>query len=382
MGNPRNRSLGILFLAGVALWGCGAASRAGDDQQKKAAQPVLVQVIGRADFNQILRYVGDLKAHAEVKIFSPVPDRILYFPWKNGQEIQAGQRVALIRKEGLDKGLEQIIAQMEAQDVQLQNQQAELERSRGLLAAGVITRQVFEKIEASTLATLAQKKALEASKGQLAVTVGNANITAPLGGIVAEKMLEAGDMAVPQVPLCRILAVDKLKLWIKLVESDVPKVHLGDKVELRVDAYPERKFQGTVGSIFPYLEQATRTNTVEIQVENPRPEGGASSGQRLLKPGMFARAELVVEQKSQMIAAPEPALLLDDLLLKQQKAGETLRKAFVVKGQKAELRTVRLGARNGALFEVLAGLSPDEQIVIRGQHGLKDGQPVDVVGQQ
>ncbi|MBN2495899.1 MAG: efflux RND transporter periplasmic adaptor subunit [Deltaproteobacteria bacterium] len=365
----------FLICFAMLVAGCGVSLGAEEEQEQR--RTVRVEVLGRTDIEHVLRYVADLKPYAEVKIFSPVPDRILHFPWENGDEIKRHQRVALIRKEGIDKGLEQIVAQMEALDVQIKNAEAELERSRGLLAAGVITRQVFDQVQTGYLAALAQRKALEAGRGQMAVTASNAVILAPMDGVIANKMLEKGDMAIPQMPLCTIMAIDRLKVNLDLVETDVPKVHVGQKVHIRLDAYPKRDFTGELTRIMPYMNAATRTNSVEITLDNP----GGENGERLLKPGMYGIAELVVDRKLGVLAAPEPALLLDNQLLARQKKDEILRKAFVIDEAGSALkRIVRLGVRKGSYYEILAGLTEGERIVVRGQHGLKDGEKVEIVG--
>jgi RND family efflux transporter MFP subunit len=184
-------------------------------------------------------------------------------------------------------------------------------------------------------------------------------------------------MAAPQIPLCRIISIDRLKVQLKLVEADVPKVHTGQEVKIHMDCCPGRPFTGKISRIYPYLNAQTRTNTVEVTLENPKDK---KSGLRELKPGMFGKAELVVGRRDQVLAAPEPALLLDNTLLKEQKEGEILRKAFVVDAQNiARQRLVKLGARKGSYYEVLEGLAEGENIIIRGQHGLKDGQKVKIL---
>ncbi len=103
----------------------------------------------------------------------------------------------------------------------------------------------------------------------------------------------------------------------------------------------DKIFIGKLPSIRPYIDPNTRTNTVEITLDNPRDR---ITGPWLLKPGMFGRAELIVSERKNVLAAPEPALLLDNRLLKQQRTGEILRKAFVVDDQGlAHQRLVRLG---------------------------------------
>ncbi len=365
---------GALF--GMLLSGC-QSSTADAAKPEESATPVRVETLGRTDMAEVLNYAADLLPYAQVEIFSPVYDRIIYFPWEDGDEIRKGQRVALIRKEALDKGLEQIVAQMEALDIQINNLEKELQRSRDLLKKGAITKAIFDKVQTSYLSTVAQRKALEAGRGQLAVRASNAVINAPISGVIAGKMVERGDMAAPQIPLCRIISIDRLKVHLKLVEADVPKVHTGQEVEIYLDCCPGKPFTGSISRIYPYLNSQTRTNTVEVTLENPKDK---QTGQRKLKPGMFGRAELTVGRREQVLAAPEPALLLDNNLLKQQQEGEILRKAFVVDDRNiAKRRLVKLGARKGSYYEVLDGLAAGEKIVIRGQHGLKDGQEVKIL---
>jgi len=360
--------------AGLTLTSCRKDDGAQATDPPKA---VRVQKIGRADIENILTYPADLKPFAEVRVFSRVADRILSFAWENGDEIKKGQRVAIIRTEGMHQGLVQIAAQRDAMDAQLNNQELELGRLKELLAKGSVAQAEYDRLDSSYQAAKAQRRALTASQDQLAANVADGVLTAAISGVIADKSVEAGDIAPPSVPLCRIIQVDRLKVELRLVEADVPKVRLGQTVVLHLDAYPKRTFHGQVSVLLPYVDPQTRTNTIEITVDNPKDE---STGKRLLKPGMYGRAELVVERHSQVLVAPEPALLLDNQLLKAQEPGEVLRKAFVVGEQGvAHKRIIKLGARKGSLWEVLDGLEQDERLVVRGQHGLKDGQRVEIV---
>jgi RND family efflux transporter MFP subunit len=377
-------AIGLCALAASSLASChkGAAQAT----EVTEDQTVMVATVGRQDVADVLSYVADLRPYAEVKIFSPVPDRILYFPWRDGQEVKRGETIALIRKESLDKGLEQMVAQMESLDAQIHNLESELGRSKDLLAAGVITRQVFDQVQTSFLSTKAQRKGLEASKGQLAVTANNASITAQIDGVIAGKMLETGDIAIPQVPMCQIYDLTKMKATLKLIESDVAKVKIGQEVSVTLDAYQARTFKGTVTAIMPFLEAATRTNAVEVVIDNPVEKETAV---RAIKAGMFGTAEIVVGVHARAIVAPEalvapePALLLDAKLLSEQQSGELLRKAFIIDGESvARERRVKLGTRRGATVEVLEGLTEGDKVVVRGQHGLKDGQKVRIVSKE
>lgn len=367
----------ICFLCVTTLCVAGCDKGAGAETKGETAKPVRVEAVKRADIAEVLSYPATLRAYNEVRVFSSIPDRILEFPWEDGDEIERGERVALIKKAGMDQGLANMSAQVEGLDAQIANLESELERTSGLLNAGAVAQSAYDRLETQLKSLRAQRKAMLAARGQLAVQAGNAYITAPISGVIASKSLEKGDMAVPQIPLCRILGIDRLKVDIRLVESDVPRVHVDQLVKLYFDAYPDRVFEGKVTSVLPFMDPATRTNTVEVTLDNPKDE---KTGLRPLKPGMFGRAELVVAIRDGVVVAPEHALLLDNEILGTAKPGEHLRKAMIVDAESvAHARVVEIGARQGSLYEVKKGLSEGDRIIVRGQHALQDGTRVEVV---
>jgi len=127
-----------------------------------------------------------------------------------------------------------------------------------------------------------------------------------------------------------------------------------------VDAYREEIFKGTVTCISPTVDPESRTADVEIQVDNR---------DYRLKPGMFARVNLVVQRREQVL------LLSKDSLLR--KSGPT--KVFVHNNGTASLREVSLGLEGEQFVEVLRGLQEGEEVIIAGQYELRDGMPVKVI---
>lgn len=372
------RSRRVIGLLGciVILSGCGGkTAKTGDGE---VARPVRVEKVERADIDMALVYGTELLPSTEVKLFSTVMDRILSFPVEDGDTVSKGDVLVMVRREGMDRGLEQLGAQAAAQDAQLRNLASELERTRDLFAKGVATRQTLDQVQTAHEAAVAQRKALLAGRGQLAATASNAVIKAPISGVFASKMLEVGDIASPAAPLGRILVVDPLKLELKLVEADVSRVRMGQDVELIVDAWPGRRFTGRITRILPYLDAETRTNTVEVTIANPK----TPAGEFELKPGMYGRARLITDRRTGVLVAPDEALLLDTRLDAQAAPGELLRRAVVATDNgTASLRIVKLGVRDGSRWEILDGLNDGERLVVRGHHGLKDGQRVKVVGE-
>jgi len=367
--------LAVLALTPLAA-GCQARGQE-EDAAAQARRPVRVAMVSRADIVESIEVPAELKPYTEVRIYSQIPDRILFFPFRDGDFVKRGQRIALIRREGLERGLERMVAEEQALEVQLRNLKQELERSRELLRSGVITQPAFDKLKTTYQATRARRQALRAGRSQLAVQAGNAVIRSPISGVVAGATLEVGDMAVPQVPLCRVLDIARLRIALRLTESEATKVAVGQAVNLELDCCPEEKFPASVTRIYPYIDPATRTNTVEVVLENPRDD----QGNFRLKPGMFGSAQVVLARRPGALVVPEPALLLDNELLKQQKTGQRLRLAFVVEDDTARRRVVVAGARKGELMEIVKGLRAGERVIVSGQHGLRDGEPVHVVGE-
>ena len=117
---------------------------------------VRVEEVSRGTVTEVLRYVADLRPGVEVVISSPVAERVVKFPYKNGDPIEEGDLVALIRKDAVRKGLAQIDAQVEALEVQIANQEQEVERAKRLFRDNVITRQSLDQADT----------ALKASRGR------------------------------------------------------------------------------------------------------------------------------------------------------------------------------------------------------------------------
>jgi membrane fusion protein (multidrug efflux system) len=134
-------------------------------------------------------------------------------------------------------------------------------------------------------------------------------------------------------------------------------VRTGQPVAVRVDAYPGRAFTGKVAAVGLAADPRVRTFTVKVRVSNP---------EHLLRPGMFARGEITVERREQVLVVPRDAVVTVD--------GQT--SIFLAAGGKARARRIRLGLTNGARVEVLSGLQKGESVIVAGQSGLVDGTPV------
>ncbi len=362
---------------GVAA-GCSAAGASdGTEVSAVAQRNVEVAAVERGTVRERLVYATSLAAQAQAAVTSPVADRIVKMDWSDGDFVSKGETVAVVRSTRLRQSLAQLNAEIEALDVQIRFQRQQLERTRKLHRERVVTEQALDQAAASHQGSLARRKALVASRAQVRQSVKDTTIVAPLSGVIANKRARVGELTSPGVPLATLLDVEQLVATLDVAEQDLRRVRLGQRVVVELQAYPAQPVAGEVTRILPYLDPATRTNRVEVTLANPADPG---TGQRRLKPAMFGRATLVLVEREGAALVPERAVMRSPEAQRGGPDDAPAARVFVVGSDGgAHARGVRLGLRDGARREVLSGLAPGERVVVRGQHGLKSGDPVAVV---
>jgi multidrug efflux pump subunit AcrA (membrane-fusion protein) len=276
----------------------------------------------------------------------------------------------------------QVEAQIAQQETSLALAQRELARVQQLFADGFVARASVER--AQTDVELAEAR-VRASREQLAivkqgprpedvaakeaqvrqaeVTVAQARarlrelrITSPIAGVVTKLNVESGAVISSQTVLATVATIRPIEVHVPLPETDLPRLRETSAVRIVVDALPDRRFDGRIARVGPALDAASRSAQLVVAVAN---------GDLLLRPGMFARATVVFDER-QAILIPSDAII---------RRGETA-VVFVVKSDTVEERLVRVGYAEGNQSEVVAGLQAGDAIVTFGQQGLRDGMKV------
>ena len=209
-------------------------------------------------------------------------------------------------------------------------------------------------------ALLAQIRQAEAALRLAQIHLKNTTIRAPISGIISKRFLDQGAFVSTTAPIVRIVAMDRVKALVQVVESDLAQIRVGAKADIHVDAYQEQVFRGEVSSISPTVDPESRMADVEIEVENM---------DHRLKPGMFARVNLVVQRRDGVL------LIVKDSLIRER--GHT--RVFVHENGRALLREISLGLEGEKYVEVLRGLREGEEVIVAGQYELKDMMPVRVI---
>jgi len=209
-------------------------------------------------------------------------------------------------------------------------------------------------------ALLAQIRQAEATVRLAEMQLKNTTICAPISGVVSKRFVDQGTLVSKTTPIVRIVAMHRVKAVVQIVESELAQLRCGTTADISVDAYREEIFKGTVTCISPTVDPESRTADVEIQMDNR---------DYRLKPGMFARVNLVVQRRNGVL------LLSEDSLLRESGSA----RVFIHDSGRASLREVTLGLEGEQNVEVLGGLQEGDEVIVAGHYELRDGMPVKVI---
>jgi len=334
-----------MLIAGAAVFAVGC----GNNGTKTVEQPVaeveeypavsVVQVTTR-EIPQTSTYTSTVQPFVKNNIQPQTGGRITKINVEIGDFVKEGQILAEIDK-----------AQLQQAQLQLHNQEVELQRMKALYEAGGLSKSDLDAIEMQ----------YNVIKTQVDNLLENTVLRSPINGVITARNYDAGDMYAMAAPIFTVEQIVPVKLLVGISESDYSKVKKGDSVEITADAVPGKTFYGKVNRIYPTIDPATRTFTVEVVVTN---------NYKTLRPGMFVRT-VVNFGTSNNVVIPDVAVV------KQQGSGERFVYILNEDGTVSYTKIV-LGRRMGAEYEVLEGIEDGAKVVTGGQIRLKDGVKVSV----
>jgi RND family efflux transporter MFP subunit len=390
----------LIILSLVALAACsgkkneanaktdGNANRA-PERVEVATAPVVERSARRG-----IEVVGSLEAEDEVTLSSRASGNLEEISVDIGTPVRRGQVIGRIDQRELNLKVEQAEAtlrQAEARlgiqsggklDVQKQpdvrQAKAGLDRARydlnaakNLVENGDISRQqqdvyqrTFEQAEARYQAALENVRNLEAQVEEKRAALALARklltdtaIISPINGVVKEKLASRGEYLEPGKAIVTIVQINPLRLKLEVPEIFAAGIGRGQAVTLKVDSFADREFKGVINRINPSVDEKNRSLMAEAQVMN---EDG------VLRPGMFARARIVSDSRGVALMVPEKAVV--------SLAG--INKVFVVEGDHASERIVKLGAHDGSMVEIIEGVKVGDKVITSNTEKLHDGMTV------
>lgn len=333
----------IIAVAAFAAAACGSKSgkqAASETVVEEIIPTVSVQQVHVQEVPQLATYTSTIQAYVKNNIAPQTAGRISRILVDIGDFVKKGQVVAEMDQTQL--------AQVE---LQLKNNETELNRLKELYEVGGLSKSDLDAIE----------MAYNVSRTQYENLKENATLVSPINGVITARNYDAGDMYAMSAPIYTVEQIVPVKMLIGISETDYSKVSKGDSVEITADALPGKTFTGKIRKIYPTVDPATRTFTVEVVVDN---------NNTALRPGMFVRATVKFGSNNSVV-------IPDVAVVKQQGSGERFVYVLNEDGTVTYQKVV-LGRRMGAEYEVLEGLCDGAKVVVGGQIRLKDGIKVTV----
>ncbi len=339
---PLAASAGIA-LAAVFLSGCGPEA-AKPAATAPALPPATVKVM-KVEPRRVPsteEVVGTVRAKLRASLEAKVAGRIDQMPVVAGQLVKKGDLIARLEVQEIQAKLDQAKAAAEQAD-------RDLQRFAALLKQKAVTQAEFDGMEA-------RQRIAKAGVAEATTMLDYASVTAPFDGVVARKFADVGDLASPGRPLVELEDPSALRLEADVSEALIGRIQTGAKMTVRV-ASLDTPLEGVVSEISPAADPNSRTFRVKFDLP-------PTAGLRL---GQFARV-LVPLGEVQAVCVPTGAVV---------QRGQ-MQMVFVVDGQKARMRLVKVGKPLGTDVEILSGLEASDQVVVGGAANLLDGQPLQV----
>jgi membrane fusion protein (multidrug efflux system) len=334
----------------------------------------------RQDLDVRISYTADLTPNQVVNLFSRVDGYIAKIHVDKGDFVKTNQLVIEIDHTDYIHAVNRAKANLAAaqaevlrQEANVRNARLTLDRMKALIKDQFVSQQDldtaqvnYDSAAAQLEASRAQVKQMEVALQQAETNLAYSYIRAPFAGYIAERNLDPGAYVTGSTASTSTMSrgiltlhdIEIVRTLIEVVEKDVPLVKIGQKAEIRAEAYPNRVFIGQVTRIVQALNKNTRTMTVEVDLPNK---------DHLLKGGMFARVELMVGTHHNAVQIPIDALT----------RLEENQYVYVVRDGKAYQVPVEVGAREENRIEVTKGLTGDEEIIVSGKDLVTDGTMVE-----
>ncbi|HEX9629197.1 MAG TPA: efflux RND transporter periplasmic adaptor subunit [Pyrinomonadaceae bacterium] len=402
----------LLTLVLLLAMACGGSKANVRQEQANSGQPAPVDVTTATaivrDLPQYFEANGSLTGDEQTDVAPQMAGKVVALGVDMGSYVKRGQMI--VRLDDVDAKLR--VQQMQAQVDQMKAslRQAEekigvrpgqsfdlykipevgnakvaldlaeknLRRSEKLIESGDVSRSLYDQQKAQRdqlrevyegalslgrqnyAAVMTARANVASAESQLNLARRNlsyAAVLSPIDGFVSERTADLGEYVSTTSKVATIVRINPLRVRIDIPEQAIPEISVGQSVSVTTSAWPDKNFSGRIARVSPNVTPASRTLTVEAEVEN-------SSG--ALKPGQFATVRILQSRAQPAILVPARAV--------RTEAGVS--RVFVIKDGHAQARLVQLGQTEGDLVQIKNGIAGDEQVATSNIEQLSDGMAV------
>jgi len=347
----------VAVVAAVGLVAAAGGQKKRGDTSAETAEPKLVETItvtpGKAGRHS--EFSGVLQAGEESMVSFEVAGRILEMRVSEGDEVKEGEVLARVDAAEYNLQMTQAKAGLDKAQVNYWQAKEDYARMEQLHAAGAISQLDFEN--AKNRLSVAEADLFQAQQS-LALLQDKALLKSPVSGTILNKLSAVGQLVSPGVPVYRIGRLDPLKVVLPVPDKDVAAWRAGDEVILSLYG---RTRKGKVARVFPSTNQGTGTVGVEVSVPNTEQDW---------LPGQVVNATRAAAMKKGLFV-PVGAVI---------NRGEEKPYVFLAAAGKAVKTPVTIGELYGDRLEILSGLKPGDQVIVKGADLLFDGDPIEQPG--
>ncbi len=318
---------------------------------------VTTDVAKQSEWQPTLESVGTVTAVNGVTVSTDLAGIVRQIAFESGCKMHAGD--LLVR---LDTVQEE--AQLHQAEAQRDWAAVSLKRDKDLVEKHAISQSDYDNAEA----TFRQG---QAAVDQYAAIIARKTLRAPFDGVAGIRQVNLGQYLKEGDPIVTLQAFDPIYVNFSLPQQDLSKLVVGEPVTLRVDAYGDQTFHGTITAINSLVDQTTRNVQVQATFKN---------ADLKLRPGMFAKVSVIMSDRQNVVAIPATAIHYapyGDSIFVVSEMKDPQGKDY--KGVKEQF--IKLGQSRGDMIAIVSGLKPGDEVVTSGVFRLKSGARVTVNNQ-
>ena len=352
MEKHTKRKIAAVTLGGFLLMStvCGCGSQDAAEQQETVSRiPVDVETVEVQDFDKLITLGGLTAAENTVQVIAKVGgmEQIKAVHVKVGDKVSAGQVLAQLDNETSAINLSN--AQL-AYD----NAYTNYENAKQLFELGAVSQSDLNQLK------MAYENANNTLR-QAQMAMDYATVTAPISGTVTMVNANVGSFATASAPMFEIANVDTLEISTGINEQNVSKIKIGQEVLLKIHSVSDKWMSGTITEISKVMNAQTKNYPVTIALANKDDD---------LVAGMYAEVQVAVEHAEDVLVIP-----VDAIVYKEAKPVAFIAQADGTVKEKA----LTLGINDGDNYVVTKGLQAGDQVVVKGNGNLVEGEPISII---
>ncbi len=298
------------------------------------------------------RYTGSIEAEQRVVLSAQLTASVTAVPHREGVQVRAGDLLVRLDQSEQAQEIQRLNAAGERIKADLAFWRGQRARDETLFRDRVIPERAVEETRRTVAGLVASLRENQHALETAYTRRGYAEVRAPFDGVVQKVHVLPGELAVPGKPLLEVVAAEPLKAVVPVPQTDLADLHPGLAAHITVSA-AEGAWEGRVDRVYPALDKATRSATLEMFLPKGLPA---------LRPGMVATVDVRLVRREGVLTVPRQAV---------QERGEASG-VFVVEEDRARWRTVTVGPAQGGVVLIEQGLQPGERVIVTPDPGLTD----------